>query len=37
MGLKGNDEFPLTESEYTQIPKLTSRKFVNIDSKFLFA
>jgi metacaspase-1 len=27
----------LTESEYTQIPKLTSGKFVDIDSKFLFA
>jgi hypothetical protein len=27
----------LTESEYTQIPKLSSGKFVDIDSKFLFA
>jgi hypothetical protein len=27
----------LSESEYTQIPKLSSGKFVDIDSKFLFA
>ena len=29
--------FSLSESRYTQVPKLSSGKFLNLDSKFLFA
>lgn len=32
-----NMRFSLSESGYTQVPKLSSGKFINIDSKFLFA
>jgi hypothetical protein len=29
--------FSLSESGYTQVPKISSGKFINLDSKFLFA
>jgi hypothetical protein len=29
--------FSLKESGYTQVPKISSGKFINLDSKFLFA